>query len=111
MSKSYFFRTGLEGKDTIQAYTRYCKDAGGYIVSFQVGDSIEPGLFGWHIDADYFNFYQRHDRKLLVPAGRRSAKKEQEADALMEQNALAYVREFAALSEQLGAPHMEIAAA
>ena len=111
MSKSYYFKTGLEGKDTIQASVGYNKYAGGYAVSFQVGDSIEPGLFGWHIDADYFNYYQKHQSKLLIPSGRRSAKKEQEAAALLEQNALAYVREFAAKAEQLGAPHMEIATA
>lgn len=108
---TYYFNTGIEGKNTIQADMRYCKDDGGYIASFQVGDLKSGRLFGWHIDADYFRYYQKHDHKLLVPSGRRNAKKEQEAEDLMAANVEVYVREFAALAEASGAPHMEISAA
>lgn len=108
---SYYFNTGIEGKNTIEARTAYNRDAGGYVLTFQVGDRDIPGFFGWHIDADYFNFYQRPQMHLLVPAGRRSEKKAQEADALAAANILDYVRDFAAKAEALGAPHMTITAA
>lgn len=111
MSKSYYFNTGIEGKDTIEAHLDYNKTIGGYAVAFQVGDSMTGGLFGWHIDADYFRFYQRPQSRLLIPCGRRSAKKEQEAAQMLEQNALIYAREFAAAAEALGAPKMTVTAA
>lgn len=107
MRKEYYFKTGVEGKDTIQVYSDYCKSAGGYIANFLVGDTTAGGMFGWHIDADYFRYYQRHDRRLLVPAGRRSAKKEQEAEKLLADNLIPFVRDFVAQSEALGGPHME----
>ena len=110
MSKSYYFTTGIEGKNAIQAHMSYDKNAGGYAVSFNVGDH-DGQFFGWHIDADYFNFYQKPQTRLLVPCGRRSAKKEQEAAQMLEQNALTYAQEFAAAAEALGAPHMTVAAA
>ena len=108
MKKDYFFKTGIKGKNAIQARIDYDKRAGGYAVSFQVGDVDRDGMFGWHIDADYFNYYQKPQTRLLILAGRRSEKKEQEAAALLEQNALAYVQEFAAAAEALGAPKMTV---
>lgn len=110
MKDRYYFNTGLNGKNTIEASVRYCKDAGGYIAQFLVGDS-EFGMFGWHIDADYFRCYQKNERLLLVPCGRRSAKKE--AEALEKFNALALelVLAFAEKCEEIGAPHMTITAA
>ena len=110
MSKSYYFNTGIEGKDTIQARLDYNKNNGGYTVWFQVGDRESCG-FAWHVDADYFRYYQRPQARLLVPCGRRSAKKEQEAAQMLEQNALVYAQEFAAAAEALGAPKMTVTAA
>ena len=111
MNKEYYFNTGINGKDTIKADMSYSKDAGGYIASFYVGDMRESQWFGWHIDSDYFRYYQKYQSKLLVPAGRRSEKKEKEAAALLEQNVLDYVQEFARKAEAHGAPHMEISVA
>lgn len=107
-----YYNTGIAGKDAIEASVRYCKDAGGYIAQFLVGDrSFGDGLFGWHIDADYFRYFQNRDRVLLVPAARRSAKKEAEANALFAAQADALVQLFAAEAERAGAPHMTITAA
>ena len=111
MSKHYYFNTGIDGKDTIKADMSYNKDAGGYIASFYVGDMRDSQFFGWHIDADYFRYYQRYQSKLLVPCGRRSEKKEQEAAKMLDENVLAYVQEFAAKAEAHGAPHMNISVA
>ena len=111
MSKTYYFNTGINGKDTIQVRMDYNKDAGGYAAVFCVGDRRDGQYFGWHIDADYFRYYQKPSVRLLVPAGRRSEKKEQDAAALLEQNVLDYVQEFAVASEALGAPHMKISEA
>ena len=111
MSKIYYFNTGLGGKDTIKADMSYNKDAGGYIASFYVGDRTDGQFFGWHIDADYFRYYQKYQSKLLVPAARRSEKKEQEAAKMLDENVLVYVQEFAAQAEAHGAPHMNISAA
>lgn len=111
MSKTYYFNTGLGGKDTIKADMSYNKDAGGYIASFYVGDRNDGQFFGWHIDADYFRYYQKNQSKLLVPAARRSEKKEQEAAKMLDENVLAYVQEFAAQAEAHGAPHMNISVA
>lgn len=108
--KSYYYKTGIEGKNTIKATVDYYKDAGGYCVLFEVGD-MENGVFSWHIDADYFNFYQRPSARLLTPAGRRSEAKKREAEAYMEAHALDLLQEFARSAEELGAPHMEIEAA
>lgn len=110
MSKSYYFNTGIEGKDTIQARLDYNKNNGGYAVWFQVGDRESYG-FAWHVDADYFRFYRKPQARLLIPCGRRSAKKEQEAAQMLEQNALVYAQEFAAAAEALGAPKMTVTAA
>ena len=109
MSKNYYFKTGIEGKNAIQAFLDYQKGVG-YVALFNVGDVERDGMFGWHIDADYFRFYQRNQARILVRCGRRSAEKEQEAAKLLEANALAYAREFAAASEALGAPHMTVEA-
>ena len=111
MSKTYYFNTGINCKDTIQVRMDYNKDAGGYAAVFCVGDRRDGQYFGWHIDADYFNFYQKPSIRLLAPCGRRSAKKEQEAAEMLEANLLDYVKEFAVASEALGAPHMEISVA
>jgi len=111
MKDRYYFNTGLNGKDAIEASMKYDKNAGGYVARFLVGDRATGGYFGWHIDADFFRFYQRNDTVLLVPAARRSAKKE--AEALEKFNALALelVLAFAEKCEEIGAPHMTITAA
>ena len=109
MSGNKMFYTGLSGRNAIEAYMRYDKNAGGYAVVCNVGDyDASTDLFGWWVDGDYFKFYQRPAVKVIVPATRRNAKKEQAAKEIFEKNALDYVREFAAAAEQLGAPHMEI---
>jgi len=108
--KNYYFKTGIEGKDAIEVRIEYEKSAGGYCAVFSVGDK-DGDLFGWHIDGDYFRYYQRPQFRLLVPCGRRSSVKEQLAREMMAQNAEQYVREFAAAAESLGAPKMQIEAA
>lgn len=110
MAKTYYFGTGVEGKNAIEARLTYDKRAGGYAAVFCVGD-CRDGMFGWHVDADYFNYYQKPQTRLLVPCGRRSEKKEQEAARILDANVAQYVRDFAAAAEALGAPHMEITAA
>ena len=103
-----YFNTGLPGKTTIEASVRYDRDAGGYAALFLVGDRAD-GVFQWHIDADYFRYYQSADHVLLVPAARRSAKKEAEALARFAVEADALVLLFAAeCEEKHGAPHMMI---
>lgn len=109
MRKNYYFKTGIEGKNAIQAFLDYQKGVG-YVAIFNVGDVERDGMFGWHIDADYFNYYKRNQARVLVRCGRRSAAKEQEAAKLLDDNALAYAQEFAAASEALGAPHMTVEA-
>ena len=111
MNKEYYFNTGLDGKNAIQVNMTYDKRMGGYAAMFQVGDMKEAGWFGWHIDSDYFRYYQKPQARLLVPCGRRSAKKEQEAAELLDANVLTYVQECAEQAEALGAPHMEISVA
>ena len=111
MRKEYYFNTGIDGKDTIKVDMNYDKRIGGYSALFCVGDMRDSQWFGWHIDADYFRYYQRYQSKLLVPCGRRSEKKEQEAAKILDENVLAYVQEFAAKAEALGAPHMNISVA
>ena len=108
--KNYYFKTGIDGKNAIQASVVYEKSAGGYCAAFNVGDR-DGDLFGWHIDADYFRYYQRPQFRLIVPSGRRSAAKEQLAREMMEQNVEQYVRDFADAAEAAGAPKMKIEAA
>lgn len=111
MKDRYYFNTGLDGKDTIEASMKYDKNAGGYVARFLVGDRDEEGLFGWHIDADYFNFYRRYDTVPLVPAARRSAKKEAEAQAIFDATVEQAVKQFAVMAELAGGPRMNITAA
>lgn len=110
MKESYYFNTGIAGKDAIEISFYYSKDAGGYVACINVGDR-RTGMFGWHIDADYFKYYRKHQFRVIVPCGRRSAKNEQLARQLFDANVNSYAQEFAAACEQDGAPHMEISAA
>ncbi len=111
MGNTYYYAMGNGTNDKIQTFVTYSKDAGGYCAVCNVGSYNGNGLFSWYIDSDYFNWYRKPQYRLIVPCGRRSAKNEQAAQALFEQNKERYVREFAEQAESLGAPHMEISAA
>ena len=110
MSNYKYFNTGMSGKNTVQAFMDYDKREKAYCAKFLVGDN-KGGLFGWHIDGDYFTYYSKVGTAILVPSGRRNAKKEAEAAAMFEANAEEYAREFAERVAAIGGPKMNITAA
>lgn len=109
MANNYkYFKTGLElPHNGMEIRFNYDKNSGGYVADISVGERT-PGMFGWCIDADYFNWYQKHQVKMILPAGRRSAAKEEQARCIFEDNVLSYAKEFAEKVAAAGGPKMTI---
>lgn len=102
-----YFHTGLD-KPHNGMEIRFTYDKGnGYVADISIGERTE-GMFGWCIDADYFNWYQKHQVKVILPAGRRSAAKEEQARRIFEENVLSYAKEFAEKVAAAGGPKMTI---
>lgn len=102
-----YFKTGLE-KPHNGMEIRFSFDKGkGYVADISIGERGD-GMFGWCIDADYFKWYQKHQTKMILPAGRRSAAKEAQARQMFEADALAYALEFADKVAMDGGPIMAV---
>ena len=102
-----YFKTGLDKRNAMEMRLEYDKKGGGYGVSIQIGER-KDGMFGWFIDADYFQYFQKYQWKLLVPSGRRNSTKEEQATQMLKADALIYALEFAYKVAADGGPIMAV---
>lgn len=102
-----YFKTGLD-KPHNGMEIRFSYDKGnGYVADISIGERTE-GMFGWCIDADYFKWYQKYQKKTILSAGRRNAVKEAQARQMFESDALTYALEFADKVAMDGGPIMAV---
>lgn len=102
-----FFRINkpaYHNNNSIRVFVEYNKNKGGYCITAELIERMsEPlGCFGKSFCAEYY----KHDGdgiQLIIPCGRRSAKKQAEADDILERDAEKYAVSFLNhVNEKLG---------
>ena len=103
----YYKTTGIYREcDTIRIEVKYNKDKGGYY-AYLTPCFKQKYCYGTTYCAEYYTYYGGIDC-LLVPCGRKSAKKEQEAADLLLENIDNLLEKYVQLVSERGGRYIEI---